>query len=94
MSYTRIANGQVISIANGSPQLGTPGTATILAGNTSVTVTHGVGQTPTWFGIVARDIYGSGFMITNVGALTYDIEIPAPQPGGNALFSCTAGVIS
>lgn len=68
------------------------GNATILAGNTSVTVTHGVGQTPSWVGNpTPLDENGLGAWVSLIGSVTFKINIQVPQ-AADADFNYTAGV--
>lgn len=67
------------------------GTATILAGSTSVTVTHGLGDTPAWVGNpTPLDEYGLGAWVSLIGATTFQINIQVPQ-AVDADFIYTAG---
>lgn len=59
--------------------------ATINAGGTSVTVTHGIYTTPTLVTITAQDTFGADAFISDVGATTFKINIPAGV-GTNAVF--------
>lgn len=56
------------------------GTETILSGNTSVVVTHGLGYTPTLLSVEPLDEYGIGYYLTSVGVTTFTINIQVPQP--------------
>ena len=61
------------------------GTETITSGNTSVTVTHGLGATPVVLSVNNLDDYGIGFKTTSIGATTFTINMQIPQPS-NADF--------
>jgi hypothetical protein len=71
------------------------GSATILNGNTSVTVTHGLSATPTASDIVitqqTSDGGASQFWIGNIGATTFDILTDA-NPGKDVPMTWWAGV--
>ena len=66
------------------------GTATITIGNTSVTVSHGVGSTPNWINVMPQDENGLGWYVTAIGATTFQINIQVPQLG-NADYIWSAG---
>lgn len=67
------------------------GTATVAAGNTSVTVTHGVAVTPTAANVAATPSSSLGsattFWISSVGATTFVINTNVAPGGSGATFS-------
>ena len=70
VSYSGLSDGVATSLGDGS--------ATITAGNTNVTVTHGLGRTPK----VTATAKGQGGVqnwVSNVGNTTFKINIVAPQ---------------
>jgi len=70
VSYSGLSDGVATSLGSGS--------ATIAAGNTNVTVTHGLGRTPK----VTAEPKGQGGVlnwVSDIGNTTFKINIAAPQ---------------
>ena len=67
----------------------TSGHCTVLAGNTSVTVTHGYGDTPTAVWAQPKDdLGGRSWYIpdADIGALTFKLYITSADVGSDHLF--------
>ncbi len=61
------------------------GSATIIANDTSVTVTHGYGETPTVVIVTPTNEYGLDFYVSDKGSTTFKINLQVPQ-SSNATF--------
>ncbi|RLI74084.1 hypothetical protein DRO97_06425 [Archaeoglobales archaeon] len=89
-----------ISIGGGSNQIAklnigyiteNKGTATITAGNTSVTVSHGLVSTPSKVIVTPIGDPGDRFWVANIGASSFDIVV-ATAPGSDVEFNWEAEV--
>lgn len=67
----------------------TSGTATILSGNTSVTVTHSLGQTPTAPLVTPQADPGDDWWVSNIGDTTFDINV-GTAVGSDIVFGWVA----
>ena len=67
----------------------TRGTATITAGNTTVTVTHGLGSTPAYVTATPGADPGSRFWVSSKGATTFVINLSSAA-GGSVAFDWRA----
>lgn len=56
------------------------GAGTIAIGNQTITITHGLAQTPTELSITPLSTAGA-FRVLNVGATTFDVQLPAVASG-------------
>lgn len=49
------------------------GSAQIVDVNNFVTVSHGLGRTPTWVSVTAKEPYGNDFCVTNINSSSFQI---------------------
>lgn len=89
-----ITGGNVIMEGNDGAVTEAKGTATVLSGNTSVTVTHGLDYTPGASSIMVTansDLAGASFYVLNITATTFDIGMSS-APAANKQFAWRAKV--
>ncbi|EKS6728282.1 hypothetical protein OSG44_001663, partial [Enterobacter mori] len=65
------------------------GTGTIAIGNQTITITHGLAQTPTELSITPLSTAGA-FRVLNIGATTFDVQLPAVVSGTAWTFNWVA----